>query len=128
MNLEKLILVFGAMWAIQLILTFIQMKHYRKTVAELAGKYSGFLGVGVAKKRFGISSIVILVTNFKGDVIDAREMTGVTVFQRFKPVQSWIGEKIEKLKQGIPTDNRSKALHMAIERIEEQWLKHSAAI
>ncbi|MFS8579609.1 MAG: transcriptional regulator GutM, partial [Novibacillus thermophilus] len=81
--------------------------------------HAGYLGVGVHKPRWGVGSVVILVTNQERVVLKAAHMTGVTVFARFKPMTALVGKPLETLqkKGDKPLD---KATIMAVERIEEQ--------
>jgi glucitol operon activator protein len=81
---------------------------------------SGYLGVGVVKKRFGIGSVVILVSDLAGFVVDAKELTGVTVFSRFTPNKALNGKKIEYLHALSGQDHRTKAIQMAANQIVDQ--------
>jgi glucitol operon activator protein len=115
------IILFICAWVLQVILSFYQNRHYGQTVREMStGHSSGYLGVGVIKKRFGIGSVIILVSDLSGKVVNAIELTGVTVFSRFKSTQKLIGRTIDQLLQTEGTDDRTKAIKMAVERIVEQ--------
>jgi glucitol operon activator protein len=115
------IILFICAWVLQVILSFYQNRHYGQTVREMSTSHSsGYLGVGVIKKRFGIGSVIILVSDLSGKVVNAKELTGVTVFSRFKSTQKLIGRTIDQLLQTKETDDRTKAIKMAVERIVEQ--------
>lgn len=114
------ILAFAGVWVLQIVMTQIQARHYRVTFQEIRNvTHAGYLGVGVHKPRWGVGSVVILVTNQERVVLKAAHMTGVTVFARFKPMDALVGKPLETLqkKGDQPLD---KATKMAAERIEEQ--------
>ncbi|SHE79166.1 glucitol operon activator protein [Seinonella peptonophila] len=115
------IAIFVGAWVLQIILTYYQNQHYSQTVREMSSEHdSGYLGVGVIKKRLGIGSVVILVSNLAGKVVSAKELTGVTVFARFQPADDLIGKEVDQLVHLEQKDHRSQAISMAAERIRQQ--------
>jgi glucitol operon activator protein len=74
----------------------------------------------VIKKRLGIGSVVILVSDLSGLVVDAKELTGVTVFSRFTSNQELNGKKIDQLFALSGRDHRTKAIQMAANQIVNQ--------
>lgn len=120
------IIFFVCAWILQIIFTIVQNKHFGQTIREMSMKYSpGYLGVGVVKQRFGIGSVVILVSDLSGKIVGAKEMTGVTVFSRFKPISSLIGEHIQSLYDTSEDDQRARAIKMAAEKIIKEREKKS---
>lgn len=118
------ILLFITAWITQIFFTYRQNKHYGQTVREMSSRYdSGYLGVGVVKKRLGIGSVVILVADVKGEVVNAEELTGVTVFSRFKKTSELVGRTIEQLFSLQDKDTRTQAIKMAAEQIRQQQEK-----
>ena len=114
------IFIFIVLWLFQLFMTMRQMKHYHQTIREMSKHSSGYLGVGVEKKKLGIGSALIIVTDLEGIVIDCRIMSGVTVFSEFKNCKRFIGLNIFNLNI---TDYESKyqsVLGMAVAKIQEQ--------
>ncbi|MFB9758431.1 transcriptional regulator GutM [Ectobacillus funiculus] len=114
------IFIFIVLWLFQLFMTMRQMKHYHQTIREMSKHSSGYLGVGVEKKKLGIGSALIIVTDLEGIVIDCRIMSGVTVFSEFKNCKRFIGLDVFKLNV---TDYESKyqlVLEMAVAKIQEQ--------
>jgi glucitol operon activator protein len=115
--------VFVGIWLLQILLTLIQMKHYRTTVREMSKRSSGYLGVGVHKQRLGIGSVVILVSDVKGIIIDGKILSGVTVFARFKPLYEFNGLTLNETK-GMAEDNPfGNTVKLAIEKIDYQMEK-----
>ncbi|MXQ52379.1 transcriptional regulator GutM [Shimazuella alba] len=116
-----LIIFFVFAWVLQVILSYYQNKHYGQTIRKMSAAHdSGYLGVGVIKKRLGIGSVVILVSDLSGLVVDAKELTGVTVFSRFTSNQELNGKKIEQLFALSGRDHRTKAIQMAANQIVNQ--------
>ncbi|WP_022793495.1 transcriptional regulator GutM [Marinococcus halotolerans] len=93
------IAAFVVIWLIQFYLTFRQMKYYNNMIASMGRRPSGYLGTGIDKRLLGIGTVLLLVTNEAGTVIDARIMRGVTVFARFAEAPELMGESIHDLKK-----------------------------
>ena len=116
-----LILIFVCAWILQVILSYYQNRHYGQTIRAMSTAHdSGYLGVGVVKKRLGIGSVVILVSDLAGFVVEAKELTGVTVFSRFTPNTELNGKNIEQLYSLSGQDHRTKAIQMAANQIVNQ--------
>jgi glucitol operon activator protein len=118
------ILLFIIAWFLQIFLSFAQSKHYQQTVRTMSNQSSGFLGVGVVKRRLGIGSVVILVTDLNYVVTGARELTGVTVFQRFRKAEDFIGRTVNELEREGRTGSRYHAVKLAVERIKQQAVEN----
>ncbi|WP_455920396.1 transcriptional regulator GutM [Priestia megaterium] len=117
------ITIFIVLWLLQFLMTKKQLKHYHQTVKEMSNQSSGYLGIGVDKKRFGIGTVLIMVTDVKGTVIDCRIMSGVTVFAKFKKCKRF--NKLDILDVNL-LDYENKyqvSLRMAIEKIHLQMNK-----
>jgi len=115
-----LILVFVGMWLLQVFLTWLQTRNYRWTIREMSAYGPGYLGVGVAKRKLGVGSVVVMVADLSGKVVEAREMTGVTLFARFRTNSELTGKSIDELQSLTGDDSRTEAIRMAAERIREQ--------
>lgn len=116
-----LIVLFGCLWLLQVVFTYFQNKHYGQTVREMSMSHSpGYLGVGVVKKRFGTGCVMILVSDLSGKIVQAKELTGVTVFSRFRPVSDLIGKRVQTLYKSTDDQTRARAIKMACERILEE--------
>ena len=114
-----LIGLFVGMWALQIGLTALQLKHYKKTVQEMSKRSSGYLGVGVDKRKLGVGSVVILVCNKDGIVVDSKKMYGVTVFQRFSHYNELIDKHIDHIDLR-EEDKLYAATQLAVKNIKTQ--------
>ncbi|GLC87146.1 transcriptional regulator GutM [Lysinibacillus piscis] len=114
---------FIGMWLLQIYLTMRQMKYYRKTVHQMSNRESGYLGVGIEKKKLGSGTVLILVTNTEGIVEECKVMNGVTVFAKFKNCKRFIGQHISMLQD----DKWENSLKMATAKITQQMDKEVPA-
>ncbi|QKS73318.1 hypothetical protein FLK61_38190 [Paenalkalicoccus suaedae] len=97
-----------------------QMKNYQLTMRELSTRDSGYLGVGVQKRRFGKGIVTIVVSDVDGTIVEARKMEGVTVFSRFKAYQDIVGKNIHEVKGSINDAQTLSSVEMAVQKINEQ--------
>lgn len=114
------IVVFAAVWLLQLWMAKAQLKNYHGTIKKLSRRPSGYLGVGIQKQKLGIGAIAIIVTDASGIVVESQLMRGVTVFSRFEPFKTFIGLSLDELKVGFGEEPVDLAFKMAIEKIESQ--------
>lgn len=104
------------MWMIQGILSYFQIKHFRRRTAEL--KKKGRILIGQQKGKFSAGSIVILVIDNNNNIIDAEEMRGFTVFNKFKKKADIIGKSLED-SQSLIASIKNKQSMRAIEKALE---------
>lgn len=114
-----IIVVFALLWVVQIILSVVQMKHYQKTIKEMSKHSSGYLGVGVDKRKLGVGTVVVIVCNKNGMIIDSKKMHGVTVFQRFSNYENLLNMHINKIAFN-QKDKLHHATNMAIDNIRKQ--------
>lgn len=111
-------------WLLQVLMSMKQSKHYQESLNEMKKLPTGHIGVGIAKAKFNIGSgvVVILATDLQGNVIELREMKGMTVFSRFKKRTPLIGKHISQLSSVVKKQERS-ALEQAISLINQERTK-----
>lgn len=114
------IVVFAAVWLLQIWMTKAQLKNYHETIRKLSRRPSGYLGVGIQKQKLGIGAIAILVIDETGTIVDSQLMRGVTVFSRFEPFTKYIGLPLDAVKAVLGEEPVDLAFKMAIEKIESQ--------
>lgn len=114
------IVLFAAVWLLQIWMAKAQLKNYHSTIRELSRRRSGYLGVGIQKQKLGIGAVAILVTDEAGTVVESRLMRGVTVFSRFEPFTKYIGMTLEAVLEDLNDEPMDLAFKMAIEMIEAQ--------
>lgn len=121
---NTVIIIFIFAWFLQIALSYVQSKHYQQTVRSMSRHGTGFLGVGVAKRKLGVGSVVILVTDLNGVVTQAKELTGVTVFGRFKQASDFIGRSLGEIEAFHTDKSRFHAVRSAVEQIKNQAMNH----
>lgn len=113
------------MWLLQFWLTYRQTKDYNRVLSEMRQYTSGHLGVGMARSKFnlGRGTIVVLVVNVTGEVVDLREMSGFSVFTRFKERREMIGKHISVLQEADLKKTEKQAIAQALAFINEERRK-----
>jgi len=120
--MEKLLFIALLLYILQGILTYFQIKNYRSTVSAL--RIKGILGIGTKKKKLGVGSIVILVSDESGKILEGQLMRGISVWARFKQLKNINGTKIKELKEKIISeDEKNTAMLDALQQIENQLLE-----
>lgn len=112
-----MIFIFG-MWMLQGILAYFQIKHFRKVVNEM--KKQGKVLIGKQKGKLSAGSIVVLAIDKHNKVINAQEMRGITIFNKFRVKDEFINKSIDELKRELPNMKNKKsslALKKAIEQL-----------
>lgn len=121
-----LISIFVLAWSLQVFLAYQQNKTIIKEIQEIQRTHhSGHLGVGQSrwKLNFGSGVILILVTNNQGQIEVARLMQGVTVFQRFKTLESLLQLSVNEAYSSLTQKNLKGAFFDAITNINQQRKK-----
>src|SRR4028119_1634930 len=115
------LLVVGALWALQIAGTHVQVSHYRGVLGGITregGK--GYVGAGNAKARLGKGVILIMVSDEDGVVKRALRMRGMTVFARFEEAPDLVGMTLDELREEEREGPYEKATMLAARRAVEQ--------
>jgi glucitol operon activator protein len=116
-----LILVLALAWALQIVGTYFQVRHYREVLGRVTREGNeGNVGVGNAKARFGKGVILILVCDEDDVVRRALRMRGMTVFARFREAPELVGLSLDELRDGEREGPYEKATMLAAKRAVEQ--------
>lgn len=93
-----------ALMAIQMLLSFVQVRHYQRTVKRMLG--SGVIGVGQRKSGLRQGEILILSYDRKMDqVVACKSMKGYTIFAQFKDIPGCVGLTLDQIRKiGIELD------------------------
>jgi glucitol operon activator protein len=122
---------FGALWFVQIVGTALQMRHYRRVLAQITRTWQdGFVGVGNARAKLGKGVIMILVASPDGSIREALAMRGRTVFATFKPVPELQNGNLRELRSGnLPaglSHGDREALERAIAQIDQASQRRAA--
>ena len=80
MNLIPLIILFCIAFALQYLLTFLQMKSFMGSYRSLRQK--GRVAIGKAKGAFRAGAIAMFAIDGSGNILEGSCLQGVTVFAR----------------------------------------------
>ncbi|MFC3039711.1 transcriptional regulator GutM [Virgibacillus xinjiangensis] len=76
-------------------LTFIQVRHYRKSMEKLISRYRGnsdyYLFSGQSRRMLKSGSIAMLIVDKDYNIIECQVMKGVSVLTSFKAVERYKG-------------------------------------
>jgi len=89
------IALIAAMWLLQSILGFFQLKSFNRTYAEM--RKIGRAAIGRNTTFFRAGTVVIFAIDKQNIVLEATKMQGVTVFSRMKQLRGFEGKNLLKL-------------------------------
>jgi len=97
-------LVILGLLALQVAMSFFQVRRYQKTIKAWLGK--GVLGVGQRKGFIRPGELLILVYNRHEDrALSVQSMRGFTIFAAFREVKEYAGLSLQELRRrGIEQD------------------------
>ncbi|AOT71131.1 transcriptional regulator GutM [Geosporobacter ferrireducens] len=127
--MEKIFIIAFILFILQGIFSFKQIKNYQIRIKEL--KMKGLVGIGREKGFLRAGNITILVCSKQGKVITGEQMEGITVFSRFREIDSLAGMSLSQLKK-IYTEKKknaaSKAMLQAIDTLERAVESHEQVL
>jgi glucitol operon activator protein len=116
-----LILALALVWALQIVGTYFQMRHYREVLGGITREGGeGYVGVGNAKARFGKGVILILVAGEDGVIRRALRMRGMTIFARFQEASELVGMSLDELRNEEREGPYERGTMLAARRAVEQ--------
>ena len=126
------LLALGAVWMLQVVGVWLQMRHYTDVFKGITNKYNnGYVGAGHARGRLRNGTIALLVVGPDLKVQRLMTMTGRSVFAKFERNEQFEEQSLEELKavqKAGSTDNRDVAIARAIEQVDHVRLgKHRTA-
>lgn len=106
MNIIPLIILFCAAFAMQYLLTFVQMKSFNASYRSL--RKLGRVAIGKRKGALRAGAIAMFAIDESGNILKGSYMQGVTVFARFHELKGFEGIDVGKIR---PED--CEKLHLA---------------
>lgn len=125
---QNLIFLLVACWMLQIGFSFLQQKNYHRIINKSKAHGVGYLGVGIEKTKFNLGSgiIMIVITDDNGTILDCQQMSGYTVFARFRPLKKTIGQSAEVALADLKGKKRRKAFQQALTLIDKEKQKMEA--
>lgn len=116
----KLVILLFFLLFLQGCFSYLQAKNYINRLKEL--KKKGIVGVGVNKGKLSSGTIIMLVSDKNGTILDCEELHGITVFSRFKKNSIYNGINIYNFENVIKKKEPKKTnvLLKAVQEIKNQ--------
>lgn len=111
----KIAIVAFLLITVQGVLTFFQIKALKNAIAD--ARTYGNVAMGSKKGFLGSGKIFILACDNDGIITKAKEMRGITIFERFKDIDTYNGLDIY--------DFEEKAISMAKGKVPEDVKKRT---
>lgn len=87
-------------YVVQGIVGFIQIKHFTTVYSQM--KRRGRVAIGRKAGKFRAGTIVMLVIDSQGRIIDGCKMQGISVLAKFKPLTGVEGVMLEEVTPDLP--------------------------
>ena len=104
--MTKLVIIAFVLISLQGLGTYFQMKSYTQALNEL--RRHGNVAVGLKRSYFKQGKIFILACDDQGVITGAKEMRGITVFERFHEVTDFNGKTIWEFESWANEQNKGK--------------------
>lgn len=115
------LLALGAVWLLQVLGVWLQMRHYTDVFKGITNQYSdGYVGSGHARGRFKHGAIALLVVSHDMKVQRLFTMTGRSVFAKFQRDEQFEGQSLTAIKAAHKDcgEPLQAAICKAIEQVE----------
>ncbi|MFX3619216.1 MAG: transcriptional regulator GutM [Sporolactobacillus sp.] len=113
-----LMIFIGGAFILQNLFGYFQIRHFTATFVKMRRR--GRIAIGKRKGNFRSGTLVFLVIDEKGTIIEAQKMQGVTVFAHFHSLPDLIGDSIQSL---APEKllNYNKLLRFAVQNAADNY-------
>jgi glucitol operon activator protein len=109
---QKGLIALALLWALQAIGTWVQMRHYRVVMREIAQNWpDGLMGASAVRGYLGKGVIAIVVATRDETVRQVFVMEGRSVFAKFRELREMAGMTLTAL---AATEGAPRARHKAI--------------
>lgn len=106
-------------YLLNIFLGYLQLKDFNKNYIEL--KRKGRVAIGRKKGRISSGTIVLILIDEDGVIVETRKMQGITVLARVKLFEGLIGKDLGKIKKSDLVDY-NKLLKKAILDAVKQYI------
>lgn len=112
----KLAIILCAILIVQYLLSFIQIKHYKKNIDRIVSGYNGeegyFMFSGMERGKFKPGAIAILVVDQDYIIHECHMLRGMSVLTKFKALEKYkgkhVGEILNDVNESIPVKGKKK--------------------
>lgn len=101
---------------VQYLLSFIQIKQYKKNIDKIVNDYKGgegyFMFSGMERSTFKPGAIAIVVVDSDYIIHECHMLKGMSVITKFKPLEKYkgkhVGEMVRDVNETIPEKGKNK--------------------
>jgi len=97
----QLAIILCAVLIVQYVLSLIQIKSYKKNIDNIVRDYKGedgyFMFSGMERGKFRPGAIAVLVVDQDYIVHECHMLKGMSVFTKFKPIESYKGQHVGEI-------------------------------
>lgn len=112
----QLAIILCAILIVQYLLSFIQIKHYKRNIDKIVSDYKGedgyFMFSGMERGKFKPGAIAILVVDRDYIIHECHMLNGMSVLTKFKPLDKYkgkhVGEIVSDVNDTIPEKGKNK--------------------
>ena len=97
MNIIPLIILFCMAFALQYLLTFLQMRSFMSSYRNL--RQRGRVAIGKTKGAFRAGAIAMFAIDGNGSILEGSFMQGVTVFARVRTLRGFEGMDVGEIQK-----------------------------
>lgn len=120
MNMIPLIILFCAAFALQYLLTFVQMKSFNTSYRRL--RKQGRVAIGKSKGAFRAGAIAMFAIDESGNILEGSYMQGITVFARFRELKGFEGMDVGRIKaEDCQKRHLAKPLAKAVQEVSSNY-------
>lgn len=110
----NIILVACTIFALQSILSFIQIFYYQKYMQKITQQYSDSKGYhlysAMERKKFGSSAIAVIVVDKNNIVKECQVLQGKSIFARFKTLTQFHGLSLSQILNQFDKEKTTRKL------------------
>ncbi|WP_419893310.1 transcriptional regulator GutM [Oceanobacillus kimchii] len=108
----NLVIIACTILVLNYLLTFVQIKRYRKSTDELINQYKGnsnyYLFSGQTRKMLRSGSIVLIIVDCNYIIKECRVMSGISILSNFKTIEKYVGKHAGEVLSTLHEQYKSK--------------------
>lgn len=112
----NIVLIACSIFALQSILSFVQVRYYQKYMHKIAQQYSGAKGYhlysAMERKRFGSSAIALMVIDDHRTIKTCQVLQGKSIFAKFKNYPQFQNQNLSQILNQFAGEQATRELFL----------------
>ncbi|MFD2214740.1 transcriptional regulator GutM [Metabacillus endolithicus] len=108
----KIAIILCCLLVIQYVLTFIQVRYYRKSMDKIISRYKQkegyYLFSGMERRQFRPGAIAMIVVNNEYTIQECYIVNGFSVLSKFKELEMYKGQHVGAVLDSVQVENGNK--------------------